>query len=100
MLHMMPWTSMCFFHELIISINLLNQGIHLAIHFQRSLVEMGVSIIEKKLVTTLKSFQLAVLKGDGWGSGRLGSDSAAISFGKSTLHLSRLATFLMDAFMV
>ncbi len=62
---------------------------------------MGVSVIEKKLVSTLNHFQLAVLKGEGWGLSRLGGvDSMAINFGQSTIHLSRLATFLMDAFLV
>jgi hypothetical protein len=61
---------------------------------------MGVTVIEKKLVSTLKSFQLAVLKGEGWGASRLGVDSVAVSFGKSAIHLSRLASFLMDSFKV
>ncbi len=81
------------------SIDLLQQGIHLAIHFQKSLVEMGVAIIEKKLVTTLTGFQLAVLKGEGWGQ-QEAKDIVTVSFAKSPIHLTRLADFLMEAFMV
>jgi hypothetical protein len=79
----------------------LYQGIHLAIHFQKALVDMGISLIDKKLVTTLKNFQLSVIKNEGISSHPTrGLDSLLSAFSTSTTYLNRLGHFLMDAFMV
>lgn len=80
---------------------MLYQGIHLAIHFQKALVDMGISLIDKKLVTTLKNFQLSVIKNEGISSHHTrGLDSLLSTFSTSTTYLNRLGHFLMDAFMV
>ena len=84
-----------------VSIDVLYQGIHLAIHFQKALVDMGVSLIDKKLVTSLKNFQLSVIKNEGISfHPTRGIDSLLSAFSTSTTYLNRLGHFLMDAFMV
>ncbi|KND03063.1 DNA replication initiation factor CDC45 [Spizellomyces punctatus DAOM BR117] len=85
------------------SFDILQQGIQLSMNFQRILVRTGVSVLEKKLTQTLRTFQLAVLTGEGLGSaidgsGALTDENDFSLFGRSPAHLGRLAKFLMDAF--
>ncbi|TPX64767.1 hypothetical protein SpCBS45565_g05664 [Spizellomyces sp. 'palustris'] len=85
------------------SFDILQQGIQLSMNFQKILVRTGVAVLEKKLTQTLRTFQLAVLTGEGLGSaidgsGALTDESDFSLFGRSPAHLGRLAKFLMDAF--
>src|SRR5688572_27351249 len=116
MLHMTPLISElptvglgAFFQMLrsfaIFSFDILNHGIHLSMHFQGIIVRTGISILEKKLLQTLRTFQLAVLSGEGLGgavdgSGALNEENDFALFGRSPAHLSRLANFLLDALRV
>ncbi|KAI9106301.1 CDC45 family [Phlyctochytrium arcticum] len=85
------------------SFDILQHGIQLSMNFQKVLVRTGVSILEKKLTQTLRTFQLTVLTGEGLGSaidrtGALTDENDFALFGRSPAHLGRLAKFLMDAF--
>ena len=73
----------------------MQHGILLAIQFQKLLVQTGITILDKKMVKTLKKFQLTVLQ-------TVSSDftGAAQVFCSSVPLLHRLAGFLMDAFKV
>ena len=81
-------------------------GINLSMHFQRSLVKTGMSILERKIVKTLDTFRFALLT-DGRTSSVTtnkiknslsgGSGEFAI-FGRSIPHLERLARFIADAY--
>lgn len=85
-------------------VGLLQQGIHLAMHFQSEVVHTGISILDNRMIKTLKSFRLVVLGGRGGSnsgsyskkSGTLVRDEFKL-FGTSVVHLERLAQFLLDA---
>jgi cell division control protein 45 len=70
---------------------IIQHGILLSIYYQKILIEQALSILEKKLVQTLATFQLAIIKTI--------SESDEI-FGKSVPLLYRLMEFLMNAFAV
>lgn len=71
---------------------LLQHGILLAIHNQRLLVQTAMSILEKRMVKSLKSFQLVILKTSGDGDSKI--------FGSSVPMLYRLTSFLVEAYQV
>ncbi|KAJ3351903.1 hypothetical protein HDU91_006076, partial [Kappamyces sp. JEL0680] len=78
---------------------LLQHGILLAIHYQRLLVQTAMSVLEKRLVKSLKHFQLAILKGSG--SSEVNGDAGESRiFGDSIPMLYRLTSFLMEAYQV
>ncbi|TPX39767.1 hypothetical protein SeMB42_g06256 [Synchytrium endobioticum] len=92
------------------SVDLLYHGIQLAMHFQRALVRTGLSILEKRMIKTLKTYRMVVLTSASNGSlsipsnsngrgglGGLAGDRECVRLGSSPLHLTRLASFLADA---
>ena len=122
---MMPWRGKSFslscrsiiflesdlrFNQLL-SVDLLYHGIQLAMQFQRGIVRTGLSILEKRMIKTLKTYRMVVLTPSSSGSsstlssgnsgssrlGGLAGDRDQIRLGSSPLHLTRLAAFLADA---
>jgi len=72
---------------------LLQHGILLAIHYQRLLVQTAMTILEKKMVKSLKNFQLVILKSRS-------DEGEAKIFGSSIPMLYRLTSFLVEAYQV
>ncbi|KAJ3302939.1 hypothetical protein HDV03_004451 [Kappamyces sp. JEL0829] len=86
-------------YDALASPQLLQHGILLAIHYQRLLVQTAMSVLEKRLVKSLKHFQLAILKGSG--SSEVNGDAGESRiFGDSIPMLYRLTSFLMEAYQV
>jgi len=91
---------------------LLRQGILLSQHFQRTVVNSGISILERPVIKTLKTFRMVVLNGvwGGGGSNQMTStgtgnlvgedENAQKLFSSSVAHALRLAWFLADALQV
>ena len=68
------------------SVNTLQFGLKLAQNLQRAIVRTGTSIIEERLVKTLKNFRLIVMK-----------DGPDLDLFLHPLTLTKLALFMMDA---
>ncbi|KAJ3119314.1 hypothetical protein HK098_005597 [Nowakowskiella sp. JEL0407] len=86
------------------SVNLLFHGIHLAKSLQQKLVRTSISVLDKKLINTLRTFRFGVLKEGGWGStrgaagGGMSGENEYELFGRSITHLYRLGSFLVAAY--
>jgi cell division control protein 45 len=74
------------FSVLQVSVDLLKRGIQLAQVIQRVIVRIGTSVIEEKLIKTLKAFRLAVINNN--------PDQMILLH---PLTLSKLAFFMIDA---
>lgn len=78
-------------------------GIHLSMHFQKALVKTGMSILERHLVKSLRSYRYAILSSSGGAStskeagGLVGSGEFSV-FSRSVPHLERLAKFVANAY--
>lgn len=68
------------------SVNLLQLGLDVSQRLQRAIVRTGASIIDEKLVKTLSSFRLVVMK-----------ENADLPIFLHPLTLTKLALFMMDA---
>ncbi|ORY40218.1 CDC45-like protein [Rhizoclosmatium globosum] len=88
------------------NIDLIFHGIQLSMQFQRILVKTGISIIEKNMTKTMKTFRFTVVNQSGGGNahggqrapGGLAGESDSSVFGRSVALLNRLAVFLMEAY--
>lgn len=94
-------------------VDLLQHGIHLAMHFQSAVVRIGTSILDNKIIKTLKNYQLAVMGGRhggfgigsggdhhfgvGSGTGGMVSSEEYKLFSSSVPHLLKLGLFLVEA---
>ncbi|KAJ3029123.1 UNVERIFIED_CONTAM: hypothetical protein HDU68_000078 [Siphonaria sp. JEL0065] len=86
------------------NIDLIFHGIQLSMQFQRILVKTGISIIEKNITKTMKTFRFTVVNGSGGGNahagqrtpGGMAGESDSSVFGRSVALLNRLAVFLME----
>lgn len=72
------------------SVSHLQFGISVAIHLQCAIVETGTSIIDNRLVKTLKNFRLVVLKENS-------AAASTLAFFHNPLSLTKLALFMVDA---
>ncbi|TPX34055.1 hypothetical protein SmJEL517_g03210 [Synchytrium microbalum] len=95
------------------SVDLMYHGIQLAMHFQRALVRTGLSVLEKRMIKTLKAYRMVILNDsqgralsagtNGSGSnnapaaGGMAGDRDYMRLSSSPVHLTRLASFLSEA---
>lgn len=97
-LPMMLWRGIPLY-LILSSPQLLQHGVLIAIHYQRLLVQTAISVLEKKMVKSLKHFQLTILKGTG-GNAINGDSGESKIFASSVPMLYRLTSFLMEAYQV
>ncbi|KAJ3068456.1 hypothetical protein HDU98_008378, partial [Podochytrium sp. JEL0797] len=86
------------------NIDLIFHGIQLSMQFQRLLVKTGISIIEKNVTKTMKTFRFTLVNSAAGGNahagqrapGGMAGENDASVFGRSVALLNRLAVFLME----